>query len=294
MYYVYFTMHFSPLLAEKFVGFDLEWYLVSEKVDGYRAVYFNGVFWTRTGNVINAPEWFTRDMPRDVFLDGELFTERGDFSGVSSILRKKVPFDREWKGVVYLVFDVPKIVEPFTKRYRYLKSVLGCKSSNGNFIDTRYERIKVLKQYKVTDLVQVEKVHSSVIVQGGEGVMLRDPDSYYVNKRSMTLQKYKHFHDQEAIVEGYTLGEGKHTDKMGKLCVRWISDGVSFKVGTGFTDHHRINVGVLFPKGTVIKVKYFEKTSIGKPRFPVYIGTVPKVLDHNSWEKLKKKQYTSN
>lgn len=274
-------MHFSPLLAEKFTSFDLEWYLVSEKVDGYRALYFNGVFWTRTGNVVNAPEWFTRDLPRDVFLDGELFTERGDFSGVSSILRKKVPLDREWERVVYLVFDVPKIVEPFTERYRHLKSVLECKSSKGNFLDTKYERINVLKQYKVTDLNQVEKIHSSVIVQGGEGVMLRDPDSYYDNKRSKTLIKYKHFHDQEAIVDDYTLGDGKHSDKMGNLCVRWISDGLSFEVGTGFTDHQRKNVSCLFPRGTVIKVKYFEKTLIGKPRFPVYIGTVPKMLNHN-------------
>jgi DNA ligase-1 len=275
-------MHFRPLLAEKYKTFDLDWYLASEKVDGYRAMYFNGIFWTRTGNVINAPEWFTRDLPLDIFLDGELFTKRGDFNGVSSILRKKVPIDREWKKIVYLVFDAPKVIVSFTERFRYIKDKLETKSTDGYYFDTKFDSIKVLKQYKVNTQIEIERIHTSIVKMGGEGVMMRDPDSYYANKRDNSLLKYKHFHDSEAIVDDFEFGNGKNECKMGKLWVRWLSDGVLFKVGGGFSDDQRVRFRELFPKGTIIKVKYFEKSALGQPRFPIYVGTIPKGLCHST------------
>jgi DNA ligase-1 len=33
---------------------------------------------------------------------------------------------------------------------------------------------------------------------GGEGIMLREPEALYENKRSKNLQKVKTFHDDEA------------------------------------------------------------------------------------------------
>ncbi|ARR75029.1 putative DNA ligase [Mimivirus AB-566-O17] len=270
---------FECLLAENYKSFDLEWYMVSEKLDGYRATFLNGVFRTRTGNEIKAPESFTKNLPRDIFLDGELFMDRGEFNETSSVLRKKVPIEREWKRIRYMVFDVPCIVEPFQDRYKYIKELLGAKSMGGNFLDTKYISIKVLKQFRVLKVNDLGRINEYVLKRGGEGLMLRDPNSYYENKRSSTLLKYKLFEDAEAIVEGFEFGNNRNSDKMGKLWVKWISDGVSFKVGGGFTDIHRVNYSELFPKGTIIKVKYFEKNR-GIPRFPIFTGIVPVSLVH--------------
>ena len=54
----------------------------------------------------------------------------------------------------------------------------------------------------------------------GEGLMLRDPESMYENRRSKTLLKVKTFHDDEAEVIGYKPGTGRCHGMVGALKVR--------------------------------------------------------------------------
>ena len=60
---------------------------------------------------------------------------------------------------------------------------------------------------------------------------------------------------------------------MGNLIVHWKKSSMkykgAFKVGSGFTDSERKNHKRLYPKGTVITIKYWEIQPSGKPRFPV-------------------------
>jgi DNA ligase-1 len=104
--------------------------------------------------------------------------------------------------------------------------------------------------------------------------MLRAPRSFYENKRSSTLLKYKMFIDDEAVVVGHELGTGKYNSVMGKLVVKWMNGkgNAQFKVGSGFNDDQRRTYKTTFPIGTIIKVKYFELTNTNKPRFPVFLG----------------------
>ena len=55
---------------------------------------------------------------------------------------------------------------------------------------------------------------------GGEGMMIRQPESLYEHTRSKTLQKVKMFKDAEAIVLNYEDGKGKHKGLMGALKVK--------------------------------------------------------------------------
>ena len=41
---------------------------------------------------------------------------------------------------------------------------------------------------------------AKVLSMGGEGLMLKDPDCFYITKRTDRLQKVKKFDDDEAIV----------------------------------------------------------------------------------------------
>jgi DNA ligase-1 len=50
--------------------------------------------------------------------------------------------------------------------------------------------------------------------------MLRDPKSFYENKRSNSLLKVKTFYDDEATVLGYTEGTGRCQGMVGALKVR--------------------------------------------------------------------------
>jgi len=69
------------MLAETIekVPVDPTGWLMSEKLDGVRC-YWNGTnMYTRTGKDFNPPQWFKDGLPKDLALDGELFTKRDDF-----------------------------------------------------------------------------------------------------------------------------------------------------------------------------------------------------------------------
>lgn len=98
--------------------------------------------------------------------------------------------------------------------------------------------------------------------------MLRDPESFYENRRSKTLLKVKTFYDDEATVLGYTKGTGRCEGMVGALKCR-NTHGVEFEVGSGLNDDMRKRP----PKiGTVITYKYQEfNEKSGKPRFPTFL-----------------------
>jgi DNA ligase-1 len=87
---------------------------------------------------------------------------------------------------------------------------------------------------------------------GGEGLMLREPRSYYENRRSYTLLKVKTFKDAEAVVIKHEKGTGKNSAVLGALHVR-DEDGITFKIGSGFTDAQRRNPPRI---GSTVTYKY--------------------------------------
>jgi DNA ligase-1 len=103
---------------------------------------------------------------------------------------------------------------------------------------------------------------------GGEGLMMRRAGSRYESGRSMTLLKIKSFYDSEARVLKHLEGSGRHKGRLGALFVE-MADGITFSVGTGFSDAERENPPAL---GSFITFRYQELTEGGVPRFPSYVG----------------------
>src|SRR3954447_2549458 len=67
------------LLAESWDGQrDPKGWWISEKLDGVRAYWDGKQLLSRLGNVLHAPEWFIKDLPKHS-LDGELFLARKSF-----------------------------------------------------------------------------------------------------------------------------------------------------------------------------------------------------------------------
>ena len=77
-----------------------------------------------------------------------------------------------------------------------------------------------------------------ILSKKGEGVMLKDPNSSYDNRRSYSLLKVKRFEDTEATVIGHLKGSGRCSNMLGALQVR-EKDGKEFKIGSGFNDAQR-------------------------------------------------------
>lgn len=259
------------LLAQPYTGKeDVTGWLVSEKLDGLRA-YWNGLeLVSRGGNVFDgAPEWFTSVLPEDMPLDGELFAGRGKFDVASSIVRTAgTANEARWKELVFSVFDAPgeaskEAGDPgFEKRLAALESRLAG-------LDRSI--VRALKHEVCSGADDLSARLEAVEREGGEGLMLRQPGSRYVGRRSSTLLKVKTFHDREAIVVGYRQGKGRHGARTGALKCE-LPDGTAFACGSGLSDAERDNPPAI---GAVITFRYFEMTKAGVPRFPTFVRERP-------------------
>jgi len=230
-------------------------YWASEKYDGVRALWDGETFYSRNGKVFHAPQWFKDTLPKTP-LDGELWLERsvaGFQKGVGIV--KRLKGGEAWRGITYIVFDIPTSTEPFEKVQEKLKRMnLGPHSH-------------VAPQYRVKSEADMLRKYEEALAGGAEGIMLRAPDSRYVPKRTMALLKVKPTDSAEAVVIGYTAGKGRHLGRMGALRVHLLGDkSKQFKIGGGFEDAERDER--LYPLGTIVEVNFNDKTAAGLPRFP--------------------------
>ena len=227
------------------------WWL-SEKLDGVRAYWDGKQFLSRLGNVYHAPDWFLQGLPATP-LDGELFLDRKSFQKTIAIVRRQDQSDH-WKSIRYLIFDAPAHGGKFEDRLASLKSLPVLPYG------------AVHPHTRCTGKPHLEEELKRIEALGGEGLMLRQPESLYQIGRSSTLLKVKSFKDDEAVVIGHIPGTGRHKGRLGALQVR-LADGTEFALGTGFSDKEREQPPAL---GATVVFRYQELSDSGVPRFPSF------------------------
>ena len=263
------------MLAQTWKGEDPTGWWMSEKLDGMRAYWTGDEFYTRNGNVVAAPKWFKAAMP-PIALDGELTMGRTLFQDTISVVRKATPRDPRWKNIKYIVFDAPEMEGPFEARMNFLRDVVEKARRRYRWERTRgsntptHSPLVMVDQIKIRSRDHLKKYHDKVVRLGGEGVMIRRPQSNYLRKRSWDLQKVKNFLDTEAVITGYAEGKGKYEGMLGAYRARLLKGTKkAFQVGSGITDLDRAKP---LPKGTIITIRFFEYTRDGVPRFPTLVG----------------------
>lgn len=220
--------------------------------------------WSRYGKVIRAPDWFLDKLPPHVSLDGELYLGPGQFQELMSIV-KRHDADNRWHQVKYCIFEIVP-TEQFYLAGRinnpnYSTDVFNGMPFEGNlgvFIPNRSferqlgvldtlsgdfdpEHLSVVWQEKLPIQTQkaedrVEEMMYEIAEKGGEGIILRKPESIWLPRRTQNLLKVKPVFDSEATVIGYVWGKGKLEGLMGTLVVLW--QGKEFEL-SGFTDAER-------------------------------------------------------
>jgi DNA ligase-1 len=240
------------LLLKKYKNQNVNNWVMSEKLDGIRAYWDGEKLLTRSGKVIHAPKWFTKDYP-SFELDGELWTKRADFENISSIVSRKIATNK-WKEVKHYIFEVPNASGNLFERLDKVKPY-----------ENRY--IKLIKQIKIKNKKHLEEFLKEVESKKGEGVVVRDPKALYINKRTSKALKVKTFLDAECEVLGYTKGKGKFIGLVGAIKCK-LPNGIVFKIGSGLSNHDR-----RYPPniGDTITFKYKELTKYGKPRFASFL-----------------------
>ena len=235
---------------------DLTDWFISEKLDGVRAWWDGQKFLSRQGNLYHAPAWFTAGLP-SVPLDGELWLARKAFQRTVSIVRRHDQSEH-WRQISFVAFDAPNVGGPFEARQTLLQEM---------FRETFLPYARVLPQERCRGIGHLQTELARIESLGGEGLMLRQPASQYEAGRSSTLLKVKRFHDLEGRVVAHLPGKGRHTGRLGAVVVE-LPGGLTFSVGTGFTDVQRQNPP---PIGSIITFRYQELTDRGVPRFPSFL-----------------------
>jgi len=232
-------------------------YWVSEKLDGIRGYWDGKQLYTRQGNLINAPKWFTQDWPMTP-LEGELWSKRSDFQNIVSCIQRKTIKAHCWKKLTLMVFDLPKNIGNFSERIMAMNELLST-------VPSPY--LKPVRQQRVSTQDDLYKWLDKVVLGQGEGLMLHHQDSFYKTGRNKSLMKLKKYMDAEAIVIKHITGKGKYKTMLGSILV--VTDsGIQFKIGSGFSDQQRKHPP---PIGSTITYKFIGKTQRGVPRFASFI-----------------------
>ena len=235
---------------------DLTDWWMSEKLDGVRAWWTAEKFLSRQGNIYHAPAWFTAGLP-NLPLDGELWLDRKAFQRTVSTVRRHDQSEH-WRQIKYVLFDAPDVGGPFEERQKSLFAMIS---------QHRPQYATILDQVCCTGIKSMKTELARVESLGGEGLMLRQPGSAYEVGRSSTLLKIKSFHDAEGRVVEHLPGKGRHAGRLGAVVVE-LPSGLTFSVGTGFTDDQRQNPP---PVGSIVTYRYQELTDRGVPRFPSFV-----------------------
>lgn len=238
-------------------GLDPAAYLVSEKLDGVRALWDGQVLRFKSGRPIAAPAWFTAALPATP-LDGELWLGRQHFERLSATVRRNVPVDTEWREIRYMIFDLPKGAGAFGERVSHMVSVLG-------HADVPW--LQAVEQSRVVDGAALQNYLLKTVEQGGEGLVLHRADALWQAGRSDALRKLKTTPDEDARVIAQVPGKGRHAGRMGALLLE-MPNGQRFALGTGFTDAQRAAPP---PVGAVVTYRYRDRTSTGLPKFASFM-----------------------
>lgn len=243
-------------------------WLVSEKLDGVRALWDGERLRFRSGAPVPAPPAFLRRLPPQP-LDGELWLARGRFSELSGLVRRQDASAADWSRVRYELFELPGAPGPFEARARALAELVEGLDAPA---------LRAVPQERLPDRVALQRRLREVVNAGGEGLMLHRADAPYVTGRGEVLLKLKPQQDAEGVVVERRFGtEGRMQGLLVALRLRLLegeAEGREFLLGSGFSDALRRDPP---PLGSVVTYRHRGWSSRGLPRFASFLRVAPGV-----------------
>jgi DNA ligase-1 len=141
-----------------------------------RAFWNGKIFISKHGKRISSPRWFTRNFPK-YSIDGELWLGYGNCEGLTGALHSID--DTIWKNISYIIFDIPDSKDIYEIRMDKLRN------------------LKLPNHVLTIDVIEclgndhLKEILAATLERGGEGLMINEPKSYYLAKRTSQLLKVK-------------------------------------------------------------------------------------------------------
>jgi len=271
------------MLAYKVDKKPIDWsenVFMQPKLDGVRCVIKlgdnnevqafsrTGKPWLNIAHITNSLHYFFTQNP-DTILDGELYNHdlRDDFEKIISLVRKQKPTSSDKA-------EASKLVQFHC--YDYIETVMnqpyGYRMNQLAESDMYSYCVKYVPTNLVFRMDDARVYHARNLADGYEGSILR-LDKPYQQKRSYNLQKFKDFHDTEALIVGYEEGKGKREGTLGKFLMQ-DDDGNKFGCPPGKGYNYAALANILNNIGDYIGQRatftYFERTQYGSYRHPMF------------------------
>lgn len=186
-----------------------------------------------------------------------------------------------WDVIPYDKFLTGKYAVPYKDRFDDLMTMNELNPS---------PKINIVMTNIVPNLEVARTFFNLMLEEGQEGIILKDADSIWENKRSKGQVKFKAELDMDAVVTGWVEGTGKYEGLLGALQCESADGVIKVNVGSGFTDEDRKTIDQSIV-GKIISVKYnarIKNTNGEESLFlPVYLETRLDKTEADSSEVIK-------
>lgn len=244
--------------------------IVQTKMDGMRfnAIVKDGLveFRSRNGKELFITgdlekEFLVLAKDHDFVFDGELLVKQNgsivDRQTGNGILNKanKGTIDKHemelicatvWDIIPYNDFLLGKCTQKYEDRWNYLCVLY----------DTfQPEKMGLVDNWIVHNMTEVNTLFQGLLNQGQEGIILKDLNGVWENKRTKTQIKFKGELECELRIVGLQPGTGKYENMLGALLCESEDKKIQVSVGSGFNDEQRSTLSTDII-GKVVSVKY--------------------------------------
>lgn len=121
-----------------------------------------------------------------------------------------------------------------------------------------FDKLHMIEYHVVNSLEEAQVVFDNYLAQKEEGIILKQFNSPWEDKRSKNQLKFKAERDADLLCIGWEYGNGKNADKVGNLILT-TSDGlIECSCGSGMTDADREKDGDWYV-GKIVEVIYNER-----------------------------------
>jgi len=246
--------------------------MVNEKYDGTRfnCIVINGSaeFRSRNGKLFDLlgnleKEFVEYANGENLVFDGELLYNDGNLAnrqvgnGIIGKSIKGTISTKEAENVNAVIWDVIPY-EDFVKGessipYRERFSKLELMNIEG--------KVQLTDHHIVNDIDSAMKIFNEYILQGKEGIIIKDLNKGWSNKRVKHQLKVKSELTCELRVIGTEYGSGKYSNLLGNLICRSEDGIVKVSVGSGFSDAQREEYKGNILVNSIVSVKYNMRIS---------------------------------
>ena len=149
-----------------------------------------------------------------------------------------------WDMIPYLYFVDGEYNKPYVDRLNNLAKIIFP------------EKIELVETHIVEDMSSVQNIFNDYLANGFEGIILKDGQSIWENKRSKGQIKFKGEEECDLRIVDVEPGTGKYAGMLGAVVCE-SNDGIlRVSVGSGFSDAQRTEYKRDNLLGKIVAVKY--------------------------------------